>query len=144
VPIPLFILPPLHAADELASIIKADYELNHAQRDYSCDTVEQRVTAWLVEGKPLFCAERCAFILEEKSTRIVEFHSINGGTAKQLTAGVQQLLDFVAPYYPYAVTYYDNPRVNDLLKHVSYHSQPHRIDDGEDRTWEAIFYLRSK
>ncbi len=142
--ISLSALPPLHSPEELDSIIERDYALNHSQRDYSCETVKLRVAAWMCDGRPLFCAERTAFILEFPSKQICEFHSINGGTAQQLTAGVQKLLEFLSAYYPYAVTYYDNPRVNDLLKHVGFVSESHRIDAGEDRTFEAIFYLRSK
>lgn len=136
-------LPAHHSAVEMQRILEIDHKANHAGRSYDVSYSCRVLRLWRESGGMIFCAPNVMFIIQEQSHDTVEFHSVNGGTAKNLTAGVNALLSLLAVYYPYAATYYDNPRVNDLLKHADYPSQLTRLDAGEDRTFEAKFRLRS-
>ena len=136
-------LPQHHSSEEMQRILEADHKLNHAGRDYDCAFTSYALRLWKTSGGVIFCAPNVMFIVHEQLRNVAEFHSVNGGTAKDLTAGVAQLLFALAPYYNFASTYYDNPRVNDLLRYGGYPYKLTRIDGGEDRTFEARFDLRS-
>lgn len=136
-------LPPIHPAEERAKIILSDFILNHRNRNYDAAFIRDTIDQWLAVGHALFCADKVMFTLEEQAPGVAEFHSINGGSARDLTAGVNKLLRFLAPTYQFAVTYYDNPRVSDLLKHADYAADCRKLNEGEDRTFEAKFNLRS-
>lgn len=137
-------LPTPHSAEETVRILRDDFAKNHQGREYDFDFVKKATRLWRQSGGMIFCAPNVMFIVQEQSATVAEFHSVNGGTAQDLTAGVNTLLAALAPFYDYAVTYYDNPRVNDLLKHAVFPFEQSRPDEGLDRTFEAKFKLRSK
>ena len=73
----------------------------------------------------------------------IEFHCINGERAKDLVANVQKYLDDLNDNgYDYAVTFYDNPRINDLIEQLTYPSEIKKIDDGLFRTYEATLRFK--
>lgn len=132
-----------HTPEELQQIVEADYNLNHQGRDYAVEDVQRLLKAWVSRGKPLFCAPRVAFSLVEPEPRVLEFHSINGGSARDLSAGVNTLLKVAAGHYDVAVTFYDNSRVSALLKHSAFPADCKYIGQGEDRTFQATFNLKA-
>ena len=136
-------LPQLHNPAERSRILAVDFATNHQGREYDLPEVEYLVSLWIDAEMPIFCADKVMFMVQEQSPEVAEFHSVNGGTAKDLSAGVNQLLAALAVNYEFAATYYDNPRVNDLLKHADFPVTCTRLDDGQDRTFEAKFDLRS-
>jgi hypothetical protein len=136
-------LPPHHPQEELERILRQDHEVNHSDRAYDCAFVTRFVMTWKGTGGILFCTENAIFIVRERSPSIAEFHAFNGGNGRDLSAGVNTLLAALSPHYEFAVTFYDNPRINDLLKYSTHSATATRIDDGEDRTFEAKFNLRS-
>lgn len=132
-----------HSQDELHRIIEADYLKNHQGREYSCAQAKELVGKWLAMKGFLFCADGVMFIGEpgaEEGT--FEFHSFNGGTGQSITAGINLLLESLAPHYTSAITFYDNPRVSGLAKFVAFPSTVTRIDEGQDRTFAMHFDLR--
>jgi len=73
----------------------------------------------------------------------IEFHCINGERAKDLVINVQKYLDDLKESgYDYAVTFYDNPRINDLIVQFTYPSEIKKIDDGLFRTYEATLRFK--
>lgn len=73
----------------------------------------------------------------------IEFHCINGERAKDLVANVQKYLnDLKAQGYDYAVTFYDNPRINELIAQLTYPSEIVKIDDGLFRTYQATMRFK--
>lgn len=73
----------------------------------------------------------------------IEFHCINGERAKDLVANVQKYLDDLkAQGYDYAVTFYDNPRINELIAQLTYPSEIVKIDDGLFRTYQATMRFK--
>ena len=135
-------LPPQHSMAEFLRILEADFVANHQGREYDLDYINSVMRLWRDSGAMIFCAPNVMFVVEERTDGMAEFHSVNGGSAKDLSFGVNTLLKALAAFYEEAVTYYDNPRVNDLLKHSDYPASFTRIDDGLDKTFEAIFKLK--
>lgn len=135
--------PPLHSLPERGRILSVDFQANHQGRAYDLPEVSYLVSLWIEAEMPVFCTENVMFMVQEQVPEIAEFHSVNGGTAKDLSAGVNKLLAALALHYEFACTYYDNPRVNDLLKHADFPVTCTRLDAGQDRTFEAKFNLRS-
>jgi hypothetical protein len=73
----------------------------------------------------------------------IEFHCINGERAKDLVSNVQKYLDDLKEHgYDYAVTFYDNPRINDLIAQLTHPSEIKKIDDGLFRTYEATMRFK--
>ena len=73
----------------------------------------------------------------------IEFHCINGERAKDLVVNVQKYLDELKDQgYDYAVTFYDNPRINDLIVQFTYPSEIKKIDDGLFRTYQATMRFK--
>jgi hypothetical protein len=73
----------------------------------------------------------------------IEFHCINGERAKDLVSNVQKYLDDLREHgYDYAVTFYDNPRINDLIAQLTHPSEVKKIDDGLFRTYEATMRFK--
>lgn len=132
-----------HSPAEISRIISADYKLNHVGREYNCTKVKKLIKAWIKAGGFTFCATNVMFTGQRFRIDCFEFHSINGGSATDLSAGVNTLLNFLSGQYEKAVTYFDNPRVISLLKHADYPVVLEKIDEGQDRTYSATFILRS-
>jgi hypothetical protein len=69
----------------------------------------------------------------------IEFHCINGERAKDLVSNVQKYLDDLNDHgHDFAVTFYDNPKINELFNHQPYPFEIKKIDDGLFRTYETI------
>jgi len=73
----------------------------------------------------------------------IEFHCINGERAKDLVVNVQKYLDDLKSQgFDYAVTFYDNPKINELIKQLSHPSEIEKIDDGLFRTYKATLRFK--
>lgn len=73
----------------------------------------------------------------------IEFHCINGERAKDLVVNVQKYLDDLKSQgFNYAVTFYDNPKINELIKQLSHPSEIEKIDDGLFRTYKATLRFK--
>jgi len=72
---------------------------------------------------------------------VCEFHCFSGGSGKDLTEAINTFLSAMRVEYGRAVTYYDNPRINDISHYSLFPTVVRKIDDGEDRTYEMEFIL---
>lgn len=73
----------------------------------------------------------------------IEFHCINGERAKDLVINVQKYLDDLKNQgFDYAVTFYDNPRINELIAQLTHPSEIEKIDDGLFRTYKATLRFK--
>jgi hypothetical protein len=123
-------------------IIAADYRTNHQGREYSAQQAHAVFQQYIQRGGKHLVFGRTMFLITPIDRSTVEFHTINGGTGVDLMNGVNQLLSTLSQHFARAVTYYDNPRINDLLVHSHFQHVAHKIDQGRDRTYELIFDLR--
>jgi len=123
-------------------IISADYRTNHQGREYSQQQAQAVFQKYLQNGGKHVVFGRTMFLIKPLDRSTVEFHTINGGNEVDLVNGVNQLMQVLSQHFSRAVTYYDNPRINDLLVHASFPHSAHKVDQGRDRTYELIFDLR--
>jgi hypothetical protein len=136
------ILPPQHSPEEFNRILEVDFAANHQGREYDFDFTQKAMRLWRESGGMIFCAPKVMFVVQEKSPDSAEFHSVNGGSGRDLSVAVNMLLAALTPFYTFAFTYYDNPKVNELLRWANCPTSFQRIDGGVDLTFEATFYLR--
>lgn len=123
-------------------IIAADYQNNHAGRQYSAQYAHDIFKKYVASGESYLVVGRTMFLFHAVDQDTAEFHSINGGNAEDLVHGVNQLLHALSKHFSKAVTYYDNPRVSDLASQGEYPYSIRKIDQGMDRTYELTFNLR--
>ena len=126
--------------DTLLATIKAGFEKDHQNREYTIDEGVQRFMDYINNGGAYIQLGKVIIKYEEKNN-ICEFHCCNGGSGKDITSAVAKFLDVIKGDYPRAVTYYDNPRVNTILHFVGVPFETKKIDGGIDRTYETTFIL---
>ena len=124
-------------------IITADYQNNHQGREYSLQHSLDSFEKYVQHGGKYFVSGNTIFLIEPKANGVVEFHTINGGDGKDLSRGINHLLKEASQYFIKAITYYDNPRINDLLSHSQFKHTVKKINQGLDKTYELVFDLRS-
>jgi len=127
---------------EIKNIIKTDYQKNHKGREYSMDTVldifdrlEETRYSNRKYGKVII-------VYKPFNATTVEFHCTNGGGPADIIQAVNAFNKEMTESYVWSVTYYDNPKINDLLKHSQCPSDFTKIDKGVDKTYMAKFSLR--
>jgi hypothetical protein len=128
---------------EVAKIIERDYELHHQGRAYGVDRVLQVFNNLSLINYSAKKYGSVVIAYTKLDDAHVEFHCHNAGNTNDLISAVNQFNKDSAEDYAWSVTYYDNPKINALLKHSLCPCEFAQIDQGEDRTYEAKFRLRS-
>jgi len=128
---------------DLLEIVRADFAKNHIGREYDLHVAEQGFTDYARLGLPFVVSGLVIIFVTPKTDGVVEFHCMNKGDGKDLSAAVIGFLKDAAAAYETAVTYYDNPRVSNLMKFSQVPVTVTKIDAGLDKTYEARFTLRS-
>jgi hypothetical protein len=127
---------------ELEQIIKTDYQKHHQGRDYTVDTV---LEVWSNMEKANYFFRvygPVAIVHKPYSEDTVEFHCTNSGSAEDLVRAVNEFNKEMSVRYVHSVTFYDNPKINELLKYAQCPNEFAKIDRGIDKTYEAKFRLR--
>lgn len=128
---------------DLRHIVEKDFRKNHQGRSYDCALALDAFQKYIDLGLLYFTTDSVLIIYNVKNG-VVEFHCVNGGTGADLTDAINTFLTQKAEELARAVTYYDNPRINELVKFSKYPAEVKKIDEGEDRTYEMSFDLRGK
>lgn len=126
---------------DLRHIVETDFRKNHQGRSYDCAFALNAFQKYIDMGLMYFTTETVMIVYNVKNG-VVEFHCVNGGTGADLTEAINTFLTQKADELSRAVTYYDNPRINELVKFSKYPATIKKIDEGEDRTYEMSFDLR--
>lgn len=124
-------------------IIDVDYERNQAGGEHSKEYIHAIMDQYVLHKGKYFETDSVFIIYKNLDENTVEIHCVNGGSGADLTEAINTLLKQLATNYKKVVTYYDNPRVNDLVKYSYFPAKVEKIDDGLDRTYEMSFELRS-
>jgi hypothetical protein len=129
---------------ELFDIIDADYAKHHVGRDYTAEDAKSTFLKYVAQGRIYYYTGKTIFLVDEHTDKpdTMEFHAINAGGLKDLVQGIEEMLDQAKTRFTDAVTYYDDPSLNDLGKFFKYPITFARVDEGEDRTYSATFHLR--
>ena len=128
----------------VSDVLRADHARNYAGRAVSVDEYIRDFVKYVEDGKPLFTKGEVFIMFSDIGGGAVEFHCINGGSGRDLTGAVQEFLDGMSAMFSRAITFYDNQRITDLMKYITYKTNVERIDGGEDRTFMAIFTLKDQ
>jgi hypothetical protein len=128
-------------SNRLHDIATVNFQKNYQGRSFDLDYVLEYLDKY--QG-PLFSTEKVVIRYDHVVDDTVEFHCMNAGDGKDLTTAINDLLQLLSVQYKGAVTYYDNPKINDLAIYSYYPSRVTKIDDGLDRTYEMRFDLRGR
>lgn len=128
---------------EALDIVKVDCIKNYPGCDNDPWEVIKNFEVNSGNGHAFFKFEKVIISYEAVGPEAVEFHCANGGNSRDLVAAVSEALTRFSEQYSTAVTFYDNPRITELLHLQPYASQCTRIDGGHTRTFKAEFNLRS-
>ena len=126
---------------DLRRIVDADFAKNHNGRSYDCAFAHNVFRKYIDTGLPSVNTESVLIIYNDRAG-VIEFHCVNGGSGEDLTTAINDFLTQCSRDYDRAVTYYDNPRINELVRFSKYPATIAQIDGGEDRTYEMSFDLR--
>ena len=129
--------------EKILSIFEVDFRKNHAGRSYTDDYARKAIIAYLAGGGRYLLVEHCFYLFKDCGMGVCEFHSFNAGTGKDLTQGIETLMSTLRSEFTSAVTYYDNPRINELAKFVAVPATVDKINQGVDKTYRMTFDLRS-
>ena len=125
----------------LRQIIEVDFNRHHLGREYTLEQTIEAYEKYVELGLGVVVANNVALNYSAKDST-VEFHCMNAGSGADLTKSINDFLKSVSDKYDRAVTYYDNPRINDLVKYSYFPAKVTQIDAGLDKTYELSFDLR--
>jgi hypothetical protein len=132
------------AVKKIMGIIERDYAKNHQGREYDLDTVKQAFFKYIHGNHKYIVEGDTLFVAKEQSPGVVEFHAFNGGDASELIRNTNKMLHELPKQFHTAVTYYDDPRLNQYANYSKYPATVQQVNGGVDRTYEMRFDIRSK
>lgn len=125
-------------------IIQRDYAKNHSSRDYTLEQVLKIFNNLESTGFSRVKYGPVIIVYKPYTVDTVEFHCTNGGNRHDLVSAVNQFNEDMSDTYWWSVTFYDNEKINPLLELAAAPSMLRKIDSGIDKTYEAMFKLRSE
>jgi hypothetical protein len=128
-------------SSDLRHIVVADLHRNYQGREFTEKYAIDMVNDLMILGQ-IFEAPNVLIRFEKESDNTVVFHCMNAGSGKDLTDAINSLLKALPDQYTKGVTYYDNPRINELIKYSYFPATVDKIDAGIDRTYRMNFDLR--
>lgn len=128
--------------EELRAIATKDCERNYSGSGHTVEELLAALHSWREDGLPIGFYEGIIFIGRSVGDSTFEFHSMNGGTLRNLIRGTRRLLAGISTRYNFAVTYYNNPRVEGFAKHFHYPFRTQEVRQGPDRRYATTFDLR--
>jgi hypothetical protein len=122
-----------------SELLKTDCIKNHSDIELSFDQAVNIILEAVVKGQTLHRFGNTMFLCKPHSTTGLEFHSINADKGEQLLENFKQLMEKVKSLgYAYATTFYDNPRISELLKNSGHDIEIKRLDQGKYNTYQMI------
>lgn len=137
-----FPLPPL-SPEALSEIVQADWERNLSQSAYTPAYLLNALQSWIASGSTVCYNQKVILLGISRPDGIFEFHTVNGGTVRNLLRVMREFLTVLADTVAFAGTWYDNPRIGEIAPHLHFPYVTRRVDEGVDKTFSTIFTLRS-
>lgn len=129
-------------ADELQAIVERDWQRSYQNIPSQPSDLFECVIDWERSGLPIGAYGKTIFVGRLREDGLYEFHAVNGGTIGALIRGGRILLESLRGQVEFAGTYYTNPRVGDLAKHMPYPYKQLEVNEGPHRKYATIFDLR--
>lgn len=130
------------SATELQSIVEKDWQRSYQNIPATPLDLFEAVEDWKRSGLPIGAFGKTIFVGRVREDGVYEFHAVNGGTISALIRGGKILLHSLAGHVDFAATYYTNPRVGDLAKHMPFPYEQKEVNEGPQRRYATIFDLR--
>jgi hypothetical protein len=124
-------------------IIETDYAKNNVGRAFAVDKIKKNFRLYVEKGGLYTVIGKIMVIFRPSKDGVVEFHTVNGGSGEDLTKGLAEFLRKLKGKVKFAVTYYDNPKINDMAKYSPVPAIVDQVDEGQDRMYKMTFDLRS-
>jgi len=122
-----------------SELLKADCLKNHSDIALSFDKAVDIILEAIVKGQTLLRFGNTMFLCKPHSATGLEFHSINADKGDQLLENFKQLVEKAKSLgYKYLITFYDNPKISELLKVSGVDTEIKRIDQGKYNTYQMI------
>lgn len=125
-------------------IVDIDFARHHQSREYDLKFAHSMVDRYIESGNKLYCSANVLIRYEPLTDGIAKFHCMNAGTGADVTNAVNDLMGSLVGEYDRAVTYYDNPRINEIVKFSKFPAHVNKVNGGIDKTYEMWFDLRGK
>jgi len=128
---------------DLRGIVVADLLRHYAGDDYSEEYAIELATELIRIGQ-IFESENVLIRYHKVDDGTIEFHCMNAGSGADLTNAINSLLKSLPKQFMTGVTYYDNPRINELAKFSYFPATIERIDGGKFKTYKMSFDLKER
>lgn len=120
-------------------IVEKDLEKNYKGRGITTSDAAASFKARIDEGEKPYRAGNTIFMTTDLGDGGVEWHTINPEPSAQLVKNATAyFLQLREEGYKYATTYYDNPKINELITQTIFPAKIERVNEGEDRTYRSV------
>jgi hypothetical protein len=122
-----------------SELLKKDCVKNHSDIELSFDQAVNIILDAVVKGQTLQRFGNTMFLCKPHSATGLEFHSINADNGSELSKNFKQLIEKAKSLgYKYIITFYDNPKISELLKVSGVDVEIKHIDQGKYNTYQMI------
>ncbi len=123
-------------------IVEKDLEKNYKGRGITLSDAALSFKERVDQGEKPYRAGNTIFMTKDLGDAGVEWHTINPEPSAQLVKNVTAyFLRLRDEGYKYATTYYDNPKINELITQTIFPAKIERVNEGEDRTYRSVVRL---
>lgn len=134
---------PEFSEEELRKVVETDWQRSYQDTPFTAEDLLAGMRDWQASGLPIGLYGKTIFVGRLREDGIYEFHAVNGGTIGALIRGGRLLLQDLLGKVERAATYYTNPRVGDLAKHMPFPYEQLEVNEGPHRRYMTIFDLRN-
>jgi hypothetical protein len=127
--------------EDIKAIVTNDYFKNHSNSGRSLREHLRLFSSYIESGGEFYQAENAIFRYEIEPDKTVLFHSMNGGNGVDLSNGINEFLKNMSSEYKRAITYYDNPKINELARFSEFPTHITLVNGGKDMTYLMVFDL---
>ena len=134
---------PEFSEQELRKVVETDWQRSYQDTPFTAEDLLAGMRDWFASGLPIGLYGKTVFVGRTREDGVYEFHAVNGGTIGALIRGGRMLLESLVGQVDHAATYYTNPRVGGLAKHMPFPYEQLEVNEGPHRRYMTIFDLRN-
>ena len=126
----------------LREILRKDLAKNYQGSGLDLADAAFSFQARIDDGETPYRSGNTLFMTKEIEDEGVEWHTINPEHSAQLVKNATgYFLMLREKGYLYAMTYYDNPKINDLITQTIFPVEIQKVNEGQDRTYRSVVRL---
>jgi hypothetical protein len=122
-----------------SELLKADCIKNHSDISLTFEDAVDILLGAIAGGNTIQRFGNTIFLCKPHNNSGLEFHSINADKGELLSLNFKMLIEKAKSLgYKYVITFYDNPRVSELLEASGIECEVKKIDQGKYNTYQMI------